>query len=98
MLQCVRRLEWKIIAFIMQAQRTDICSWINDFCDQPGPRSLFSVQYKEQCFLRVAAQRQEQASTVYPAGHAHISQVHVHPGLLLFTGDTGVGIGLVGDV
>lgn len=82
----------------MQAQRTDICSWINDFCNQPGPCSLFSVQYKEQCFLRVAAQRQEQASTVYPAGHAHTSQVHVHPGLLLFTGDTGVGIGLVGDV
>lgn len=39
-----------------------------------------------------------QPSTVYPAGHAHISQVHVRSCLLLFTGDTGVGIGLVGDV
>lgn len=58
---CVRRVEWKIIAFIMQVQCTDICSWIKHFYSQPGPCRLFSIKYEEQHFLQVSVKCLKQA-------------------------------------
>lgn len=69
---CVRRVEWKIIAFIVQVQCTDICSWIKHFYSQPGPCRLFSIKYEEQCFLQVSVKYLKQA-------HADLScKAHTH--------------------
>lgn len=38
---CVRRVEWKIIAFIIQVQCTDICSWIKHFYSSQGHVTYF---------------------------------------------------------
>lgn len=95
---CVRRVEWKIIAFIMQFPCTDICSWIKHFYSQPGPCRLFSIKYEEQHFLQVSIKYLKQSRTDLSCrAHAHF-WAHMRMGLWLFTRDAGVGIGLVEDV
>lgn len=95
---CVRRVEWKIIAFIMQVPCTDKCSRIKYFYSQPGPCRLFSIKYEEQCFLQVSVKNLKQARTDMSCrARAHF-WAHMHVGLWLFTRDAGVGIGLVEDV